>query len=106
MEESEFIVQNQMTQVISETLAELKRRDYKARFRREATCLYCFELDEWVMPEDFSVDHSYSFQATANPDADRVLYAISFSEGRKGFLIDTCNVYSDNISPELMQKLQ
>lgn len=106
MNNSEYISQNQLEEVLIETLNELKRRDYKIKFRRESTCLYCFETDEWVMPENFSVDQSYYFQEIANPDADRVLYAISFSQGRKGFLIDTCNVYSDNINPDMMQKLQ
>lgn len=84
----------------------LKREEYTIRLRRETTCLYCFELNQLVMPESFSIDHSYSFQEINNPDADRVLYAISFAEGRKGYFIDTCNVYSDNISPEMMEKLK
>jgi hypothetical protein len=35
-----------------------------------------------------------------------MLYAISLSQRGKGLLIDTCNVYMDTISPEMMQKLK
>ena len=90
---------------IRDALKELKRKDYKLMFRKEATCLYCHELSEWIMTEDFTVDESYYFEETMNPDADRMLYAISLSQGGKGFLIDTCNVYTDNISPEMAQRL-
>jgi hypothetical protein len=92
--------------VINETLSMLKRKEYKLKLRREATCLYCFELKKLITPHDFKVDESYYFEITSNPDAERMLYAISLSQGLKGFLIDTCNVYSDNISSEMVQKLK
>ena len=56
------------------------------------------------MPEDFKVDQYYYFEDILNPDAERIVYAISFS-GEKGFLIEACNVYTDNISPVMEQKL-
>jgi hypothetical protein len=34
-----------------------------------------------------------------------VLYAVSSIQGLKGFFVDACFVYEDNISPELAQKL-
>lgn len=92
--------------VISEVLNKLKREEYKLNFRREATCLYCFQLHEWIKPEDFAMDKYYYFEDLLNPDAERILYAISLAQGGKGFLIDTCNVYVDNISPDMMQKLK
>lgn len=92
--------------VIAEVLNKLKREEYKLNLRREATCLYCFQLHEWINPEDFAVDKYYYFEDLLNPDAERILYAISLSQGGKGFLIETCNVYMDNISPEMMQKLK
>lgn len=91
---------------ILQMLTSLKEQGYTLSFRREATCLFCFELEEPIMPDDFTVDESYFFEDTANPDADRVLYAISLPGKKRGFLIEACNVYSDNISYELEQKLQ
>ena len=95
-----------MNAVIADALNNLRSKDYRLMFRREATCLYCHELDEWITPENFTLDESYYFEDIENPDADRMLYAISLSQKLKGFLIDSCNVYTDNISYEMMQKLQ
>jgi hypothetical protein len=92
--------------LIAEMLNELKRREYRLNFRRDATRLYCFELNQWMTPEDFTVDESYYLQETTQPDEDRMLYAISLSRGRKGFLVDTCGVYADNISAEMIKKLK
>jgi len=92
--------------VINKVLTNLKRKEYKLKFRREAICLYCFQLHEWIKPEDFTVDEYYYFENILNPDAERILCAISFSGGLKGFLIDSCDIYTDNISQEMMQKLK
>ena len=58
------------------------------------------------MPANFKVDESYYFEVLTDPDADRMLYAISLSQGGKGLLIEVCNVYMDNISPEMMLQLK
>jgi len=91
---------------ITEVLDELKKKEYRLAFRREATCLYCDELHLEITPDNFNVDESFYFGEIDNPDEDRTLYAISLTQGAKGFLIDSCNVYTDNISPEMMQKLK
>ena len=88
------------------TLAQLKRKDYQLKFKRGATGIFCFELNEWISPDNFTVDESFYFEEISNPDADRMLYSISLSQGVKGFLLDTCGVYADNISHAMMQKLK
>ncbi|HET6993937.1 MAG TPA: hypothetical protein VFI06_03095 [Chitinophagaceae bacterium] len=85
---------------------DLKRRGYELEFRREPACIYCIEWQQWIMPVHFSVDESYYFEGTGSPDSDRKLYAITLSQGAKGFLIDSCNVYMDNISREMQEKLE
>ena len=94
------------SRVITETLNKLKREEYNLTFRRDATQLYCFQLHKWIDPGAFTVDKYYYIEDLLNPDAERILYAISIVGGQKGFLIDTCNVYMDNISPEMMHKLK
>lgn len=108
MEKDQMAIANTVTKesVIIEVLNKLKSREYKLNFRRETTCLYCFQSNEWIMPEDFTVDKYYYFEDILNPDAERMLYAISVTQGRKGFLIDACSVYADNISQEMMEKLK
>ena len=92
--------------VSDDVLNELKEKEYKLEFRREASCIYCNELQQWILPADFNVDEFYYFAETNAPDADRVLYAISLLHGSKGFLVDACNAYMDNISAEMLEKLR
>jgi hypothetical protein len=92
--------------VITEAINKLRKKGYKLKFRCEATCLYCFELRKRIMPEDFTVDGDYYFEDLLNPSAERMLYAISLSQGGKGVLIDTCDVDMDDINPEIMCKLK
>ncbi len=89
-----------------DVLNKLREKEYKLEFRREASCIYCDALQQWILPADFKVDEWYYFGETAMPDADRMLYAISVLHGPKGFLIDACNAYMDNISPDMLKKLR
>jgi hypothetical protein len=90
---------------VSKTLTDIKERGYQLKFRREATCLFCMELNRRITPDSFMVDEYYHFEDNTNPDGDRTIYAISTIQGINGFLVDTCLVYEDNISPEMNEKL-
>lgn len=90
---------------INEIVADLNKQGYQLTFRREATCLYCIELNRWVTPDSFMVDKCYYFNDNLSPDGDRMIYAISTLDERKGFFISACLVYEDNISPEMKQRL-
>jgi hypothetical protein len=92
--------------LISESLHLLKKKGYLLECRREATCLYCFEWHQYIFPTQFNVDSTHYFEYEDNPDEDRVIYAVSLSQGGKGYFIEACNVYTDNISPAMMQKLK
>lgn len=91
---------------LTDMINALKAQGYELKFRREATCLYCIELNYWILPDAFSVDKYYHFENNTFADGDRILYAISAINGPKGFLVDTCFVYEDNISHEMAEKLK
>ncbi|HTE24978.1 hypothetical protein [Flavitalea sp.] len=91
---------------VTKTLDDLKREGYQSKFRREPTGLCCIGLKVWITPEQFSVDNCYYYEDISNPDADRVLYAITTSLGIKGILVETCGAYMDNISEEMIEKLK
>lgn len=91
---------------ISEIVADLRSRGYQHNFRREATYLNCIELSCLITPDSFRVDEYYHFEDSSNTDRERTLYAVSSIQGLKGFLIDACFVYEDNISAEMAQKLK
>ena len=93
-------------EAINERVTELRNRGYQLQFRREATCLNCIELSCLLTPDSFNVDDYYHFEDALNTDKERTLYAVSSPGGLKGFLVDTCFVYEDNISAEMAQKLK
>jgi len=89
---------------IGERLADLKKRGYKYKFRREANCLYCIDLGSWFMPDGFTVDEYYHFDDHSNTHGDRMLYAVSSVYGLNGFLIDTCFVYEGSTSLDMPEQ--
>ncbi|MCG2615990.1 hypothetical protein LZZ85_16960 [Terrimonas sp. NA20] len=92
--------------MLQERVSELKERNYILKFRREPGCLYCFELSQWLQPAEFSIDEAYLFDEAGSPDAARMIYAISLAGGLKGVLVDTCDVYADNMSMQMVYKLK
>jgi hypothetical protein len=80
-------------------------RGYELKFRREATGLNCVDMSCLITADNFSVDEYYHFEDPSNTDRERTLYAVSSVQGLKGFLVDACFVYEDNISPEMARKL-
>lgn len=92
--------------LLNDTLVYLRDRGYQHQFRREATCLYCMELDSLIPPDRFTVDEYHHFEDPGNTDTSRTLYAITSEDGTKGYLVDTCLVYEDNISSEMTEKLR
>jgi hypothetical protein len=91
---------------IGQVITELRSRGYAIKFRRETAGLHCFELSCYITPDDFTVDEYYHFEDSLNTDRERSLYAVSSMQGLKGFFVDSCFVYEDNISPEMAQKLK
>ncbi len=91
---------------IGRLVADLRKRGYKLQFRREATGLSCAELAYLVTPDRFNVDEYYHFEDASNTDRERTLYAVTSTKGIKGFLVEPCFVYEDNISPEMAEKLK
>ncbi len=105
LRKTKYILQEHLIDELTVALNSLKGKGYQLKFSREAECLYCFDWSQWITPANFKVDEFYFFVESANPDIDRILYAITLSQGGKGYLIDTSNVYADNISTEMVQKL-
>lgn len=78
-----------------DALTDLKSRGYNTDFMKKPTCLYCYTLDLWIAPEEFSIDEFYRFDDNSSPDDTSVLYAISSYTGLKGTLVDAYGVYAD-----------
>lgn len=92
---------------LTEAVADLEKRGYEFDFSLAADGIECKEIDINLMPEEFEIDEVYRFEGMTDPADSTVLYAISARVGNfKGVLIDAYGVYSENISPVLLDKLK
>lgn len=91
---------------LDDALADLRKRGYEAEFETQSPCLYCSDLDLRLIEEEFHVDEVYWFKEDSNADETFVVYAISSSTGVKGTIVDGPGASQENISFEMIKKLQ
>ena len=89
----------------TELFNDLREKGYVHTFYRDPERLYCVEAGRWILPSDFDIDESYYFTNGAAIESDRLVYAITAMRKLKGVLIDASGVYNDNVSDEMMHKL-
>ena len=52
------------------------------------------------------IDKYYRFEGMSDPGDNSIVYAISAVTGEKGVLVDAYGMYSENMTPEMIRKLQ
>jgi len=58
-------------------------------------------------PEEFIIDKHYRFEGVSDPEDEAIVYAISSTVNEvKGVLINGYGVYSDQVTNDLVKKLQ
>jgi len=91
---------------LSEALNGLKEEGYVLDFNLQSECVECKEEDIKLFPEDFVIDKFFRFEGDSNPDDSSILYAISSKDGAKGTLVDAYGVYSESLTPEMIERLR
>lgn len=91
---------------LTEAINDLKQRGYGNDFNLHPDRIECSALTITLAPEEFHVDEVHRFEGMTNPDDSSVLYAISSTKGVKGLLVDAYGMYSDSLSPIMIQKLR
>lgn len=92
---------------LTEAINELTAKGYTENFAMEPECIHCASLQIRLHPEDFQIDEFYRFEGMSNPDDNSIVYAISSLDGKvKGLLIDAYGVYSENLSPAMVERLR
>jgi hypothetical protein len=69
---------------IDDMAADLRSLGYQLKFRREATCFRCFEISCGIAPDGFNIDEYCHFEDSSNTDRERILFAVSSTQGSKG----------------------
>ena len=55
--------------------------------------------------EDFKITEIYRYEGDTNPDEEATVYGIESNDGKKGILITSYGMYTDEDSVELLKQL-
>lgn len=93
-------------QTLVEALNGLKERGYTLDFNLANGVLHNTEENLVLQPEDFSIAEVHRFEGMSDPGDNSVVYGIvSDKYNVKGVFVNAYGVYSDDISEELLKKL-
>jgi hypothetical protein len=75
---------------IDQALSDLKKEGYEADLNCEEDPygLYCSDLDMRLDPESYHVDEAIRVEDEKHPDEKIVVYAVTYSSGVKGTVVD------------------
>ena len=91
---------------LSEAMEVLRKEGYTEDFNLQSHCIECQALELRLHPEEFTVDKYFRFEGMSDPGDNSILYAITSNNGEKGLLVDAYGMYSENITPEMVKKLE
>ncbi len=84
----------------------LKEKGYTLDFNLVNGNLQNSATNVKLEPEDFTIDEMHRFEGMSDPDDNSILYAISSENyNLKGVFVNGYGVYSDDLSEELLKKL-
>src|SRR4051794_20631470 len=92
---------------MSGTINELRNEGYVEDFNLLRQCLECRNGAYRIFADEFEVDKFFRFEGPSDPADAAILYAISSDKhGLKGVLVNGYGISSDDITDEMLQKLQ
>ncbi len=94
-------------QTVTEAVADLSKRGYQLNFNLRREYISCADQDLHLRPDEFQIDETYRFEGETDPGDEMIVYAVS-SPAReiRGILVNAYGPYSDEVSAELVAKLQ
>ncbi|HEY0899316.1 MAG TPA: phosphoribosylpyrophosphate synthetase [Sphingobacteriaceae bacterium] len=89
-----------------EALEDLKKEGYTHDFNMHNNALHANSGEIKLSPKDFQIDRVIRFEGMTDPGDMSVLYAISApAYNVKGTFVNAYGTYADDISEELLKKL-
>lgn len=89
-----------------EAMQDLKERGYTLDFNLANGTLHSSSENIYLQPEDFVISHIYRFEGESDPGDNTIIYAIESPKYNvKGVFFNGYGTYSDDISEELLKKL-
>jgi hypothetical protein len=93
-------------ETLTEAITALKQQGYSEDFNLKENCLECIAGMQELLPHEFVIDKSFRFDVDEDPSDQAVLYAISSEmHSIRGLLVNGYGIYSDDVSNEMLEKL-
>ncbi|MBC7914973.1 MAG: phosphoribosylpyrophosphate synthetase [Pyrinomonadaceae bacterium] len=93
-------------QTVVEALNGLKQRGFTLDFNLANGTLHSSSENINLQPEDFQISNIYRFEGPSDPADNTIIYAIESAKYNvKGVFLNGYGVYSDDVSEELLKKL-
>lgn len=93
-------------QTVVEALTDLKNRGFNLDFNLANGVLHNSDHNIRLQPEDFRICELYRFEGMSDPADNSIVYGIESEKYNvKGVFVNGYGTYSDDISEELLQKL-
>jgi hypothetical protein len=91
---------------LSETMNQLREEGYSEDFNLQQNCIECRDGQFKVFSDEFVIDKFFRFEGESNPSDQAILYAISSDKyDLKGVLVNGYGIYSEEITDEMLRKL-
>jgi hypothetical protein len=93
-------------ELLTEAIIALKQQGYTEDFNLKENCLECTIGRQELLPHEFNIDKSFRFDVNEDPSDQAMLYAISSEmHNVKGLLVNGYGIYSDDVSNDMLEKL-
>ena len=92
---------------LSEVVNILRKDGYVEDFNLQKNCLVCRDGHYSVLHDEFVIDKVYRFEGDSDPADEATVYAVSSSKyDIKGILVNGAGIYTDDVTDEMLEKLQ
>ena len=93
-------------ETLIDVLNNLKKVGYDEDFNLKQNCFECRNGEYRIFHNEFEVDEYFRFDNDSDPADQSILYAISSEKyNLKGVLINSYGIYSEEITDEMVDKL-
>jgi hypothetical protein len=93
-------------QTVVEALNGLKQRGFTLDFNLANDTLHSSSENIYLQPADFSITEIHRFEGMSDPADNTIIYGIESPKYNvKGVFLNAYGVYSDDVSEELLKKL-
>ncbi len=94
-------------ETLTEAMNTLKHQGYTEDFNLKQNCIECRARNFSIFHDEFQIDKSFRFDHLEDPSDQAVVYAISSDKYKiKGILVNGVGIYSEEITNEMLEKLE